>query len=263
MQTRSGSRGGKRTIPPWRRDGGSEESIDVETRREESDIRGQTSRARKRTSAEESLDAAVAAAESWDYVKESDAYEKAQMEREEAEALEMFEQAHEESLRQIAESELVDRTRHVELLKMGSAMLTNPSLCDRLTYEELSSVQDAARRLEKLCDEQKENFREMERAQLLRDLYMCKATIDIIHGNSVEREARLISTISKMNQQMEKNKEKDKCIVCFANQRNAQVLPCMHFEYCTQCLATHRQRSNTCPTCRTPIRGILDIITSG
>lgn len=217
---------------------------------------------RCRDSLDESVDAVVAAAETWDYLKEEHAYEKAQMENEEDEALAMFEQAHEEALRQIAENDLVDKTRHVELLKMGSAMLTNPSLCDRLTYEELTSVQDAARRLEKLCDEQKENAVELEKKKLAEELHTCRTALETLQGNAAVREAKLISTISKMYQQMEMKNERDKCVVCYANQRNAQILPCMHFEYCMQCLATHRQRNNTCPTCRTPIRGILDIVTS-
>eukprot|EP00236_Picocystis_salinarum_P005995 CAMPEP_0113930754 /NCGR_PEP_ID=MMETSP1159-20121227/6137_1 /TAXON_ID=88271 /ORGANISM="Picocystis salinarum" /LENGTH=255 /DNA_ID=CAMNT_0000931595 /DNA_START=57 /DNA_END=825 /DNA_ORIENTATION=+ /assembly_acc=CAM_ASM_000767 len=208
MQTRAKSNGGKRGRT-WR----DQERKEQEKRTREGDSTHRLKQVarplpmRCRDSLDESVDAVVAAAETWDYLKEQDAYEKAQLTHEDDEALAMFEQAHEEALRQIAENDLVDKTRHVELLKMGSAMLTNP--CDRLTYEELTSVQDAARRLEKLCDEQKENAVELEKKKLLEELHTCRAALETTQGNAAVREAKLISTISKMYQQMEMKNERD------------------------------------------------------
>ena len=58
--------------------------------------------------------------------------------------------------------------------------------------------------------------------------------------------------------QLEAKEDEHRCCVCFTNPRNAQVLPCMHSEFCLACLKVHMFNSNKCPICRMPIRGVLE-----
>lgn len=53
----------------------------------------------------------------------------------------------------------------------------------------------------------------------------------------------------------EQEKEKHLCQVCMDCNRNALMMPCMHFMFCHACVS--KIADNKCPACRTPISGVL------
>ena len=54
------------------------------------------------------------------------------------------------------------------------------------------------------------------------------------------------------------------CIICFANQKNAVMVPCGHGRFCfdcgNECIRTFTGPDPTCPLCRAPIAQCIQII---
>ncbi|KAH7290239.1 hypothetical protein KP509_30G038000 [Ceratopteris richardii] len=51
------------------------------------------------------------------------------------------------------------------------------------------------------------------------------------------------------------------CQICTRNARNIIILPCLHAQFCQQCLEAHKaQNDSSCPACRGPIRALLPYI---
>ena len=61
----------------------------------------------------------------------------------------------------------------------------------------------------------------------------------------------------------EEAKDAVTCQICYANRRNALVMPCCHLLYCYRCVtrasevAEARGHPDRCPCCRGPISGVL------
>eukprot|EP00803_Ostreobium_quekettii_P001163 evm.model.scf_1801.1 EVM.evm.TU.scf_1801.1 scf_1801:1946-4804(+) len=50
------------------------------------------------------------------------------------------------------------------------------------------------------------------------------------------------------------------CQICFERKRDVVILPCMHFNFCKQCLMeSFKSGSRKCPMCREPVTGELNI----
>ncbi|KAG6555543.1 hypothetical protein Mapa_002778 [Marchantia paleacea] len=82
-------------------------------------------------------------------------------------------------------------------------------------------------------------------------------TCDAHFARILELEAKLESSEHSAAQNLEAEREKRICQICMSNSRNALVLPCMHFLYCTECLHTHQKTCKECPTCRGPISALI------
>lgn len=61
------------------------------------------------------------------------------------------------------------------------------------------------------------------------------------------------------NLQIELGQEKERrlCNICFDKPRDTLVFSCLHLHFCSECLAKHQTRTNTCPSCRSFISGKL------
>jgi hypothetical protein len=69
-----------------------------------------------------------------------------------------------------------------------------------------------------------------------------------------EKSQTLIEVINK-------EQERNRCQICYTSSRDAIILPCLHLQYCNECLRQHQARhsewQSECPTCRSKIRGVL------
>ncbi|KAI5058765.1 hypothetical protein GOP47_0026935 [Adiantum capillus-veneris] len=50
------------------------------------------------------------------------------------------------------------------------------------------------------------------------------------------------------------------CQICLRNPRNIVIMPCLHGQFCGECMEVHQKNNRTCPTCRGVIRGTLPYI---
>ncbi|KAH7290256.1 hypothetical protein KP509_30G038900 [Ceratopteris richardii] len=51
------------------------------------------------------------------------------------------------------------------------------------------------------------------------------------------------------------------CQLCLKNPRNVVIMPCLHAQFCKECLEANKDRNNNkCPTCRGPVVGMLPYI---
>ncbi|KAI5058752.1 hypothetical protein GOP47_0026922 [Adiantum capillus-veneris] len=81
-----------------------------------------------------------------------------------------------------------------------------------------------------------------------------KEALEISHRQEKESWKALLE---KHVKQIEKERQQVFCPACNKRPRDAVVIPCMHLEYCSECLLRHRAiNRDTCPKCNGPIRGI-------
>ncbi|KAH7290243.1 hypothetical protein KP509_30G038200 [Ceratopteris richardii] len=51
------------------------------------------------------------------------------------------------------------------------------------------------------------------------------------------------------------------CQICMRNARNVVIMPCLHAQFCAECLEASKARNDKeCPACRGPIRALLPYI---
>ncbi|OAE32868.1 hypothetical protein AXG93_955s1060 [Marchantia polymorpha subsp. ruderalis] len=88
----------------------------------------------------------------------------------------------------------------------------------------------------------------------------------VIQERSKEREEALqrklddeVKKLEHVQRDLEKEKEKSLCSICFSFPRDTVVLNCMHFQYCSNCMCANQLSSNRCPTCRGNISGVLKL----
>lgn len=88
----------------------------------------------------------------------------------------------------------------------------------------------------------------------------------VIQERSKEREEALqrklddeVKKLEHVQRDLEKEKEKSLCSICFSFPRDTVVLNCMHFQYCSNCMRANQLSSNRCPTCRGNISGVLKL----
>lgn len=57
--------------------------------------------------------------------------------------------------------------------------------------------------------------------------------------------------MNRLEEELEQERDKQRCVVCLNEARSVILLPCRHFALCTQCLGTlFQQEQHTCPMCR-------------
>ncbi|KAH7301463.1 hypothetical protein KP509_23G027800 [Ceratopteris richardii] len=133
-----------------------------------------------------------------------------------------------------------------------------------MTYEELRGVRNATKALFEEIDMAMDNARETEAAAAEHRLEEQDTKIrwlELGHAIFEEQkegmEKRHSAERQELQRQLEEEREKALCLVCLERPRNTLLLPCLHFQYCLDCLLQHRScNGNTCPTCRRSIEGL-------
>lgn len=55
------------------------------------------------------------------------------------------------------------------------------------------------------------------------------------------------------------NNNESTCVICLTDTRNVLLLPCRHLCLCGSCAENLKFQSATCPICRVPFRGLLQM----
>ncbi|KAI5077071.1 hypothetical protein GOP47_0009136 [Adiantum capillus-veneris] len=76
----------------------------------------------------------------------------------------------------------------------------------------------------------------------------------------IESEARRRFEDEKALLEVSLREELQACQVCLRNPRDIVIMPCLHGQFCGECLEAHQKTNRTCPTCRGVIRGTLPYI---
>ncbi|MCO5559024.1 hypothetical protein L7F22_012616 [Adiantum nelumboides] len=134
----------------------------------------------------------------------------------------------------------------------------------KLGYAELVGVRNAAKALFQEIDGAMERARVREAAATQGRLEEQESTIRWLEmGHCIFEEQkeglqeRHSAEQRKLRRELQEEREKALCLVCLDRPRNTLVLPCLHFQYCLDCLLLHRAHNgNTCPSCRRPIEGL-------
>ncbi|KAH7290258.1 hypothetical protein KP509_30G039100 [Ceratopteris richardii] len=71
-------------------------------------------------------------------------------------------------------------------------------------------------------------------------------------------EIRLQSQQEKAALEASLREELVACQICLTNARSVVIMPCLHAQFCKECLAAYKDRNNNqCPTCTGPVLGML------
>lgn len=122
------------------------------------------------------------------------------------------------------------------LVKMQSTFLENMQSENGLLRSELARCEDEA-------------------AELKAALQRSEA-----EKESIEAEAHNRFEEEKAILEVSLREELQACQICEINPRNVVIMPCLHGQYCADCLEGHQKTHKTCPTCRGVIRGTLPYI---
>lgn len=153
-----------------------------------------------------------------------------------------------------------DRARaagQVWALSRGANLLMDKSLARTMDFDLLLAVQTAASSLVGIVEDARaelerqwrvQAFQEAEEARKRRERAEAALRADI---ESLEH------TLLETTEALEQEKDKASCRICFTRPRNVLPLPCMHFQFCKECLAESQRLRRGCPTCRMPVSGSL------
>ncbi|KAH3763957.1 hypothetical protein Pelo_4173 [Pelomyxa schiedti] len=78
--------------------------------------------------------------------------------------------------------------------------------------------------------------------------------LEELKASSTDLEKRAVS----FKTDLETERDRNRCQICMDKNRDALLMPCCHFLYCTTCVNAHLARSRTCPACRTSVSGIMN-----
>lgn len=97
-----------------------------------------------------------------------------------------------------------------------------------------------------------------EKARLSEDVSVLEAAVQRLRLENAGVEADLRNRFEKEKARLEVSlrEEMQLCQICLENRRNVVILPCFHGQFCEGCLEECRKRNKSCPTCRSPIRGM-------
>lgn len=170
----------------------------------------------------------------------------------------------EQELAELANSEDVHRHLMMKSLIHGAKYLVDEKYAKKADYQVLISVQQAAKTLLELVDQT--IYTKMEE-ECCKALNQCKKAMLLqreAEAAAAQDRVQLKAEISKLkkdyrglNEKLEREKDRTTCRICFTNPRDVLPLPCMHFDYCHACLHHYQRMRNICPTCRSPISGVL------
>lgn len=97
-----------------------------------------------------------------------------------------------------------------------------------------------------------------ERDQLERKFIKEKSEVVVALTEEVQSAMKREKALQK---ELEEEKESKLCQICFDEERNSVLIPCLHFLYCRQCVNKYRDEMKNgaeCPACKTLITGQLD-----
>lgn len=97
-----------------------------------------------------------------------------------------------------------------------------------------------------------------EKARFSDDAAMLKAAMQRLELEKADVEAEAESRFQKEKALLEVSlrEEMQLCRICLENRRNVVILPCFHGHFCEDCLEEYRKINKSCPTCRSPIKGM-------
>ncbi|GAQ81223.1 hypothetical protein KFL_000740230 [Klebsormidium nitens] len=203
-------------------------------------------------------------AEEFDQEKELQDWETAQRDAElaaEAERAENF------ALQQDMQDVGIDTDRHrlAQIVREGAQWLVDDQAFFQATYAQMAQVQYATQQLLENVHQGMQMAMEIERAANLEEAVRARTEAAIaaethrMQMAAVKTQANQCKAqMTRLQEALEKEKDRNNCKICFSRTKNAVLLPCLHADYCMQCIAEHRKRRNTCPTCRTPLSGTLE-----
>ncbi|KAH7280502.1 hypothetical protein KP509_37G070700 [Ceratopteris richardii] len=183
---------------------------------------------------------------------------------EEAEFVCKIEEEKEEELVQLANSKDVQGFLMMKALMNGSTYLVDASALGEADFQTLISVQQASKMLLQLVEEYIFRKLEEERFKLLDQYQKVVSLQKQTEAAAAKEQALLKDEITKLkrdyralHESFEREKDRSTCRICFVRPRDVLPLPCMHFDYCDSCLRQYQRMRNICPTCRSPISGVL------
>eukprot|EP00249_Psilotum_nudum_P008461 c21281_g1_i2 orf=525-1007(-) len=149
-------------------------------------------------------------------------------------------------------------------LQRGAEYITDEELALKADHQELVSVRISAQKLLQLIDRAIYAKLEGERTRALQQVILAvRQQREIQHAaetQNIQLEfeiAKLKRERGDLSEKLEHEKDRTTCRICFVRPRNVLPLPCLHFDYCSICLHQHQKTRNLCPTCRSPISGVL------
>eukprot|EP00246_Nothoceros_aenigmaticus_P011407 TRINITY_DN3093_c0_g1_i1.p1 TRINITY_DN3093_c0_g1~~TRINITY_DN3093_c0_g1_i1.p1 ORF type:complete len:201 (+),score=20.52 TRINITY_DN3093_c0_g1_i1:24-605(+) len=182
----------------------------------------------------------------------------------EAETCRAIEEEQERELQELASAENVERHHMMRVLQKGAQFLLREDIDYGVSYEELLSILYSAQRLVEQVERGMHVIRERERQTLLREKSEALRLQTACEAAAMTERLLLQAEVSRLHDdqvalrlELEEEREKTICRICFARPRDALPLPCMHFDFCNQCLQQHQRHRNTCPSCRCTINGVL------
>ncbi|MCO5583082.1 hypothetical protein L7F22_036989 [Adiantum nelumboides] len=81
-----------------------------------------------------------------------------------------------------------------------------------------------------------------------------------LEKQQIADESRIRFEEEKAVLKVELCEELQACQICLHNPRNVVIMPCLHGQFCKECVEAHQKDNNTCPTCRGVILTMLPYI---
>ncbi|MCO5558220.1 hypothetical protein L7F22_011799 [Adiantum nelumboides] len=183
---------------------------------------------------------------------------------EEVELICGLEEQKEQQLLELVNSENVHDYLMMRSLINGASYLTDAKSLEEADIQDLIFVQQSAKALLQLVDDNVRARMEEECLKALEQYNKIMVSQKEIEATAARDKALLKAEISKLkkdcrdlNEKFEQEKDRTTCRICFLKPRDVLPLPCMHFDYCHSCLHQYQKMRNICPTCRSPISGVL------
>lgn len=131
--------------------------------------------------------------------------------------------------------------------------------------EEIAQLQENL-----VCKGQQEKELTRQSTALTAELLQCKKQIDASFGVEIHLRQKLFLTVwerkfrdsksdvlakkvSKLEQLLEDERRGNECKICFLRPSNVVIYPCLHAQYCSQCVQKLLSTSRVCPSCRADI----------
>lgn len=152
----------------------------------------------------------------------------------------------------------------LKALEEGTRLVESGAVLANATYDQHTSIKISAQRLINALDRRIQSTIERERYEARKaadvacqKVVRIQAQVEAMQKSFEDEIAIAAEREAKTRELLEKEEARTTCRICFIHVRDTLLLPCMHFQYCQSCLFEHRKRKNDCPTCRSPISGLL------
>lgn len=184
--------------------------------------------------------------------------------REEAESVCRLEEQNDQELLELVNVGDINRYLRWKNLQQGADFLLHEESTEKASIEVLVSIQQSAKQLLEVVDRALHGKMEQERVNACNRyneaLLHQRKIEDFAEKERVQRKSEIFKLKQQnrdLNEMLEREKDRTTCRICFTKPRDALPLPCLHFDYCHACLDRSQTMRNLCPTCRSPISGVL------